>query len=72
MNLPNVHFGKVKEEKIDWRKFKQEEDPDDEELEVTPVIWYLILENIVVLKINHIHFQLIIMIIHNTQLKTIF
>lgn len=34
--IPEVHFGDVKEKKIDWRKVKDTSQDDDEELAVSP------------------------------------
>jgi hypothetical protein len=35
-DFPNVHFGKVREEDIDWRNMPEDIDPDDELLDKTP------------------------------------
>ena len=34
--LDNIHFGKVGTPKPDWRRFRNDEPDDDEELEATP------------------------------------
>jgi hypothetical protein len=36
MELPDVHFGEVKEEVVDWRSAKTDETDDDELLRPTP------------------------------------
>jgi len=32
MNLPNVHFGKIKDEDVDWRKENGDSEEDSEEI----------------------------------------
>ena len=34
--MPDIHYGKVKEEPVDWRVLSDVDDPDDEELQSTP------------------------------------